>query len=54
MVTLASENSNIFYATDTFQPNVEMALNYINAQRKLASSSGELISGLKNEDEVDL
>ncbi|RMT46317.1 hypothetical protein ALP18_200343 [Pseudomonas amygdali pv. myricae] len=31
-----------------------MVLNHINAQRKLASSFGEFISGLKNEDEVDL
>ncbi|WP_250548376.1 SMI1/KNR4 family protein [Pseudomonas congelans] len=44
----------IFYTTDSFQPELAMALNHINAQRKLASSFGEFISGLKSEDEIDL
>ena len=44
----------IYFAVDIFQPDVDMHINHINAQKILSLSFREFIESLIDEDEVDL
>jgi hypothetical protein len=43
----------IYFAVDTFQPDIDMHLNHINAQRIMSDSFGEFIKSLVDEDDVE-
>lgn len=43
----------IYFAVDTFQADLDMRLNHINAQRVMSASFGEFIESLVDEDHVD-
>ncbi|MND90693.1 SMI1 / KNR4 family protein [compost metagenome] len=43
----------IYFAVDVFQPDIDMHLNHLNAQRHMSDSFGEFIESLVDEDEVD-
>jgi len=43
----------IYFAVDTFQADLDMHLNHINAQRVMSSSFGDFIDSLVDEEDVD-
>lgn len=43
----------VYFAVDVFQPDIDMHLNHLNAQRYMSGSFGEFIESLVDEDEVD-
>ena len=48
-----NEGKVIYFAVDIFQPDIDMHLNHINAQRVLSFSFHEFIGSLIHEDQVD-
>lgn len=47
------DDSVVFYATDSFDPEVSMSKNHDVLQKKLTSSFEEFINGLVEEDDLE-